>query len=54
MNIGQVPFLRFMDQDEIEVNNIAKKKEANIQPFWGNNRVQRKSFLQVAIWASWS
>ena len=23
----------FMDQDEIEVNNTAKKKEANIKPF---------------------
>ena len=33
---------------------LQKKKEANIQPFWGNNRVQRKSFLQLAIQASWS
>ena len=28
-----------------------QKKEANIKPFWGYNRVQRKSLLQLAIWS---
>ena len=30
---------------------LQKKKEASIKPFWGYNRVQRKSLLQLAIWS---
>ena len=47
-------FLFLWTKMKLRSITLQKKKEANIQPFWGNNRVQRKSFLQLAIQASWS
>ena len=46
-------FCAFMDQDEIEVNNTAKEG-GQYQAILRVYRVQRKSFLQLDIWASWS
>ena len=47
-------FCAFMDQDEIEVNNTAKKEGGQYQAILRVYRVQRKSFLQLDIWVSWS